>query len=408
LKKIVLISVGQPSTNPRLVKEANALQKAGFEVCIVYSYWTEWAWENDKALFEKADWKAFLAGGSPFEQKLRYFFTRFRSKIVGFIAKNITLKFGIAEIARGRAYVELLKKAKSLKADLYIAHIQAALPIAVKAAKKHNAKCGFDAEDFHRHEVKDELNSYNYKISRYIEDKYVPQVDYITASSPLIAQQYALLYDREVTVLQNVFPKTSASPLINNNQEEPLKLFWFSQTIGPGRGLETVIKAVQLAKITVELHLLGLCPDDYKQQLLQISQAAGIDPDRTYFYNPVQTEAIFEMASKFDIGIASETGFCPNNNMALSNKLFTYVQCGLAVVASNTPAQYAFMQQHAQAGKIYNNANELSVILTEYDADRNLLFQTKNESFKIGQTLLNWDVESQKFLSLVRHTLNID
>lgn len=368
---------------------------------VVYSYWTEWAWKNDKALFEKASWKAFLAGGSPFEQKLSYFYTRLRSKIVGFIAKNITLKFGIAEIARGRAYVELLKKAKSLKADLYIAHIQAALPAAVKAAKKHNAKCGFDAEDFHRHEVKDELNSYNYKISKYIEDKYIPQVDYITASSPLIAQQYALLYDREVTVLQNVFPKTPASSLINNNQKESLRLFWFSQTIGPGRGLEMVIEAIGLAKTKVELHLLGLCPDDYKQHLLQISQAAGLSSERIYFYDPVQTEAIFEMAPKFDIGIASETGFCPNNNMALSNKLFTYIQCGLAVVASNTPAQYAFMQQYAQTGKIYNNANDLSVILTEYNANRDLLFQTKNESYKIGQTVLNWENESQKFLSLV-------
>ena len=113
------------------------------------------------------------------------------------------------------------------------------------------------------------------------------------------------------------------------------------------------------------------------------------------------------MAPKFDIGIASETGFCLNNNMALSNKLFTYVQCGLAVVASNTPAQYAFMQEHAQTGKIYTNADDLSVILTEYHANRDLLFQTKNESFKIGQTLLNWDYESQKFLSLVRQTLNI-
>lgn len=400
--------MGQPSTNPRLVKEANALQKAGFEVCVVYSYWTEWAWENDKALFEQVTWNAFLAGGSPFEQKFSYFFTRLRSKIVGFIAKNITLKFGVAEIARGRAYVELLKKAKSIKADLYIAHIQAALPSAVKAAKKHNAKCGFDAEDFHRHEIEDRLNSYNYKISKYIEDKYIPRVDYITTSSPLIAQQYASLYNREVTVLQNVFPKTPTSSLVNNNQENPLKLFWFSQTIGPGRGLETVIEALRLAKIKAELHFLGMCPDDYKQYLLQISQTAGIASDKVHFYNPVQTDLIFAMAPAFDIGIASETGFSPNNNMALSNKLFTYIQCGLAVVASNTPAQSAFMQQYPQAGKIYNNADDLSVILTEYNANRDLLFQTKNESFKIGQTVLNWENESQKFLSLVRQTSNID
>ena len=109
MKKIVLISVGQPSTNPRLVKEANTLQEAGFEVCVVYSYWTEWAWEKMiKYFFEKVSWKAFLAGGSPFEQKIKLFFHTPQVKNSWiYLAKNITLKFGIAEIARGRAYVEL-------------------------------------------------------------------------------------------------------------------------------------------------------------------------------------------------------------------------------------------------------------------------------------------------------------
>jgi len=111
------------------------------------------------------------------------------------------------------------------------------------------------------------------------------------------------------------------------------------------------------------------------------------------------------IAAKFDIGLASETGFSLNNNIALSNKIFTYMQSGLAVAASNTPAQSALMQQYPETGKTYSNAKELSIILTGYDQNRELLFQTKNEAFKIGQNQLNWENESRKFLNVVERAL---
>ena len=38
MKTIVLVTTGQPSTKPRIVKEADALQKAGFNVNVLYSF----------------------------------------------------------------------------------------------------------------------------------------------------------------------------------------------------------------------------------------------------------------------------------------------------------------------------------------------------------------------------------
>jgi len=48
LKKIVLITTGQPSCNPRVVKEADALSAAGHEVTVIYNYYIGWADENDQ------------------------------------------------------------------------------------------------------------------------------------------------------------------------------------------------------------------------------------------------------------------------------------------------------------------------------------------------------------------------
>jgi len=401
MKTVVLISVGQPSINPRLVKEADTLAKAGFDVYVIYSFWAKWAWDADQLLFPKVGWVPILAGGSPFENKAAYFFTRLRVKIFRFIAEKVTFKLGVAEIARGRTYPELLKKALSIKADLYVAHVQAALPAAVKAAQKHNARCGFDAEDFHRQEVSDDVNSYNFKISSYIEDKYLPSVNYITASSPLIAEQYALLYKRAVTCILNVFPKTPALS-ITRNEDKPLRLFWFSQTIGSNRGLETIIEAISLTVAAMELHLLGQPANGYKQQLLQFAQSKGID-NRIFFYGPVPADELFNIAAQFDIGLASETDFCLNRRISLTNKIFTYIQSGLAVAASNTPAQRALIDKYPQTGKIYNNAAQLANILSMYHANRELLHQTKKAAFKTGQTQLNWEIESGKFLKMIEN-----
>jgi glycosyltransferase involved in cell wall biosynthesis len=124
-----------------------------------------------------------------------------------------------------------------------------------------------------------------------------------------------------------------------------------------------------------------------------------------YFYEPVPGDEIFALAPLFDIGLASETGFCLNNKTALSNKIFTYIQCGLAVAASNTPAQSGLLDKYPQAGKIYNSAAELAAIIAQYHQNRALLFQTKNAAFKTGQTELNWENGSQKFLNVIAATL---
>ncbi len=46
----------------------------------------------------------------------------------------------------------------------------------------------------------------------------------------------------------------------------------------------------------------------------------------------------------FDIGLALEPGKDLNNNLAVSNKIITYAQAGLYILASHTPAQDQFLR----------------------------------------------------------------
>ncbi|HTD39693.1 MAG TPA: hypothetical protein VK671_03665, partial [Mucilaginibacter sp.] len=113
-------------------------------------------------------------------------------------------------------------------------------------------------------------------------------------------------------------------------------------------------------------------------------------------------------AARFDIGLALEPGFSMNNNLALSNKIFTYIQAGLALVVSDTDAQFNFLNEYPSIGKTYPKGNEqaLADILLNYYQHREQLFETKKAAYAIARQKLNWETESEKFLSTVEKTLN--
>ena len=111
-KKIVLITTGQPSCNPRIVKEADCLSNAGFEVIVLYSFFIQWAQEKDEVLLKNDLWKYKMVGGHGDDNKLLFFLTRLRFKVSKIISKYVGNKFLFAERAQARAFDELLREAK--------------------------------------------------------------------------------------------------------------------------------------------------------------------------------------------------------------------------------------------------------------------------------------------------------
>jgi glycosyltransferase involved in cell wall biosynthesis len=305
-KRILIVTSGQPSLNPRLVKEANALTTAGYNVTVIYQYWNHWGTEMDKALLTKKSWKAIRVGGSPNNDKFTYWYSRLIHKKNQLFSKyfpNLLTEFSIFRCTK-----LLLKEAVKYKANLYIAHNLGALPAAVKAAKKNNAKCGFDAEDFHRQEVTDNPNENAYKLAKFMEDKYLPQVDYLTTASPLIANAYQKLYPNlKPIVINNVFSSSFLQQVNHANHNKELGLFWFSQTIGKGRGIEDALKAIALLKKPyINLTLLGNIDKNNQNYFFNLANELGLAKNQLSLISPVSPDHIFELASKYDIGLALE------------------------------------------------------------------------------------------------------
>jgi hypothetical protein len=403
-RKVCLITNSHIASSPRLVKEAIALSGNGYQVHIIFAQYVTHLTDFDFEILQSNPRWTYnyynYASGASLSKIVKMFY----HKAVVFLF-SIIKRAAFAERLLNRCYAWQLTQAIAYKADLYIAHNLGSIAIAFKAAKANHAKSGFDAEDFHRNEVSNDDRNLDVLLKTFMEEIYFPKVNYITASSPQIAQKYDLLFNLQVKPVLNVFPVQNSFSILNNTSDA-LKLFWFSQTIGPGRGIEMVIEAMGKIHQTIEFNLLGYANDEYKVTLLEFAEQCGVPSPNIHFLNTVYGDEIFKIAAQCDVGLATETGYPLNRDICLTNKLFTYIQSGLAVAASNTQAQNQFLNQCPQIGNIYNNIEQLVAILLTYVQKRDLLFETKKKCFELGQTSLNWENEQLKFLNIVTTLFN--
>lgn len=401
-KKIVLITTGQPSGNPRIVKEADAFLYAGYDVTLLYCYFIEWGQEKDKQLLSNVKWKYKLVGGCPRIKNLQYNFTRVRFKIAKILNKYLGNTFNIAERAQARAYDELLSEAKKVKADWYIGHNLGTLAVAVKAATFNKGKAGFDFEDYHREESEC-IEQYIINRTIFLENKYVLSLSYYSTASDLITEITKLnhyYFKGKVITLLNCFPLSQQPSLKQKvTADNTLQLFWFSQTIGKNRGLEVLLEALRRMKnANIHLTLAGRCDDDmfgfintYAGNLISCIHFAGI----------IQPEDLPKFASQFHVGLALETSFCKNNDIALSNKFFTYLLAGNAIISSETTMQLIFNTKYKVGESFNTNDVEELIGKINYYFDNNLLNKQKLYNYRLAADLLNWQNESKKLLAVL-------
>ncbi len=396
-KKITIITTGQPSTNPRLVKEANALVEAGYVVKVYYLYWADWAYQTDKELLQNVKWEYELLGGSPNKNCYIFIINKIKFKIFQFIAKRTNL---FLERYRFKAYSTIINKIKKEKADHFIAHNLGALPIAAFASKHHKVTYSFDAEDFHRGQYNQPCREQ--EIDIILENKYIPNAKFITTASPLITEKYHHLFPaQQFITINNVFPKSEFKQEISLNTDNPLKLVWFSQTVGAKRGLEELLSAFNLIQdFSLELNLIGY----YNQQTQEFFENLLTEKRHSIlFLKPMSAKELNTKLHYFDIGIAFEIPLEFNRDICLTNKLFCYIQSGLAILVSNTLAQKLLIEEYPSIGTLVNlnNPIEISNQLRLWHINREKLHKTKKNSLHVAKTL-NWENEQKKFLDLIK------
>jgi glycosyltransferase involved in cell wall biosynthesis len=413
MAKICLISPGQPSTNPRLVKEADALTEAGHDVSMICGHWARWADATDRELLKSRGWLCTFVGGSPSGNLPRYAWTRFRHSVSRRCLPHTATNETLRRWALTRVTPELIQEASRTPADLYVAHYTGALPAAAAGAKKYNAVFAFDAEDFHPGEQPFGATEtvFDRSIDQ-IERTLLPACKYITASSPGIADAYAARYDiARPQVVLNVFPLSQRPSLFRETSDDgPVKLYWFSQTIGAGRGLEEVVRAIGiLGRREVELHLRGNWQHAYQDELYRLAASAGLNPSKIVPHPPAHPDQMVSLAAGYDVGLALEQATSANRDICMTNKIFTYLLAGCAVAATKTRGQQLLIDRLGGSGFSYPSGDHVALAerLEEWVTNRESLASARRHAWECGTGEFNWEKEQENLIKVVEHAIGI-
>lgn len=403
--RICIVTPGALGSNPRVVKEATALQEAGHDVHVVSIRTLPHLEFCDRNVLANASWRATRVD---LNTRPRYRIERITQLAARSIFRALPLPL-IADWSIGASMRLITKHAADVRADLYIAHYVAALPAAARAASRYGAAYAFDAEDFHLGDLPDAPQHELEKgIISAIESRYLPRAAYMTAASPLIAEAYAATYGISLpTVILNVFPKANApaAPTPCGSAKPGPSIYWFSQTIGPGRGLETAVEAIARAKSAPHLYLRGSAAVGYNEHLRSLATQAGA-ADRLHFLNPAPPDELERLGALYDLGYSGELTETRNRQIALTNKLFSYLLGGVPSLATDIPAHRQIAPEFGNAITLFpiGDTAALAAAIDSFLLHPQRLASARAHAWHLGQTRFNWERERVLLTDIARKT----
>src|SRR5580658_2482327 len=351
MAKICIVTTRHISYNPRVLKEADALSAAGHAVTVVTISNSVRQAAFDEELMLRRKWVLRTVN---FRKELKaergyWFYLSLKQRLFLFLSA-MGFGGGVAERAAEKAFDPLLALAIAEKAELYIAHHAEALGVGNRAARRHHVRFGFDAEDFHTGMNESGTVSAQDKLVEYLERKHLPRAVYITAASRGIGDAYRKKYGvpQPETIL-NVFPFEELPATVPG---DPVRFYWYSQVIGPNRGIELLLEAASRISLPFEIHLRGsLNSSEYRDQLKAKYEATGVWA-KVYLHEPILAELLITDANQFDVGLALESDISVNRNICVTNKVFSYLMSRLLIIGTDTQGQKEIFAQFPLASRI--------------------------------------------------------
>lgn len=325
-----------------MLKAAESLAADGHEVYAVSTNFVAWGSAGDLDLrarlrlpWNVVDYSRATGNRLRIQAGVRYRVCRALGKTFG----PERVPAAVLGRATTRVLTELVETAAEVPSDLVYGGGGALVATAL-AARRLNVPYAIDLEDFHgaEHAATDDEGVFSNRLAQAAESIVFRDAAFLTTASDAIADHYAGAYGKRPLVIHNTFPLPAREPEFAPVDGSGLRLYWFSQTIGPGRGLEDAVQAAGLAEIHCELHLLGNPSGGYLGHLLSMAKERA-PRLRVVHHAPEPPDRMVDLCRSHHLGLALEPGHSLNNELALSNKAFTYILAGLATAFTDTPGQ---------------------------------------------------------------------
>ena len=395
-KKICIVTQSHLSHNPRVYKEAKALWSSGYDVTIINSTYDRRLLDMDMDLVKDTGIKIISIASLEKSSTSSFIFRIIRKLGVFFVSKlNIQTPLAIG-------YGHWKYKSAALKEDacLYIGHQEIGLFCGLQLIKSGRA-VAFDFEDWYSEDLLAEARKYRpIHLLQKLEEQGLTMGLFSITTSKSMAVSLGKRYKAEKlpTPIYNTFDYEENLFKQKKTFEKPIKLFWFSQTIGPGRGLESFIKLMNRINIRLEIHLLGNINDNYRDFLTKL-----VNPTYQIVFHPlVHYNELQEKISEFDIGLALELTEPLSRDLTVTNKFFQYVLSGLPVIATNTSGQKELLRENS-FGFLIEEIESASTAkaLENWLKDIDSLQTARSNAMKFAQKY-SWQKESLKLIQLIK------
>jgi len=403
-KKILVLTASHLCRNPRVVKEATTLGAAGYDVTVMTV--------SAQPRFERIDRE--LRRGLPFQRvALDYASPAPARRLANFLQRSATwlARLGCSALkvqlpqSLGPAFA-LLKLARAFPADLTIVHTE--IPIwAAQHLIRAGRRVAVDVEDWYSEDLLfADRRSRPIALLRRAEAFALNRGVYASATSQSMADALVAAYRcPPPIVLRNSFPLQPHSRLDRPAAAGPADFIWFSQTIGPGRGLELFLSAWAQTQTPSRVFLLGDERRGYGQQLRSGLPAARRGDLRLL---PLVTPAELPLVlARFDVGLALEPNWPVNRDITISNKILQYLNAGLAVVATDTAGQTEVMRA-APASGLLVSAHETAQLAAQLDGligDRARLTACQQAARAAAVAEFCWEKDAPRLLAAVDRAL---
>jgi glycosyltransferase involved in cell wall biosynthesis len=402
--RICIVTGSHLCRNPRVVKEADALSGAGYDVTVLGPVFGDDLRSEDEQLMAGADWTHRVS--VDLRTPISGTWARLRRRV----GTELTRRGWDVADALGYGVRRTLRRARHQNADLYIGHEEVGTWV-VWQLERDGARVGVDFEDWHSRDLLPQDRAQRpVTLLERIERDLLHRSVHATTTSEVMAQAMADAYDAPApTVLYNAFPWTDREILDDERRDRDgsgrVSLHWVSQTIGPGRGLDTLCQALQVVDTPLHVHLRGECRPDYRQKL---SKMFPDDRGHTlHTHGLVSPSVVLSRIAEHDIGLALEPLRPDNKLYTVSNKILHYLLGGLAVVATDTEGQREVATRSGRAVRLCpsDDADEMAHQISELLNTEKELDRAQNDALEAARDRFCWEQQVPRLLTSVARAL---
>lgn len=325
VKKVVSLVFGTCVNDSRVLKEAQSLKSAGFDITI--------AAVHEPLLKEE-------------------------ETLSGIDIKRIKLKF-TPNGSYGSRFINLeylfniLRNFKSI--DIYHCNDLNTLFVGVfiKLLINRNSKIVYDAHEYETERAG--FSKLQKTYAKLLEKFFIKYVDLVITVSESIANDYIKLYNiKKPTLVMNCpkFKDTSKSNIFRDKFgiSQDKTIFLYQGLLTQGRGIEILLEYFKNEKNNV---IVFMGHGKLTGKVLSYSKKY---PNNIYLHPSVPLDEVISHTASADFGIALIENICLSYYYCMPNKLFEFLMAGLPVIVSNSIEMKNFVNKN-QVGIAMNTNN---------------------------------------------------